>query len=139
MKYCRNKGLPSLPCLHSDISSGQTRTAVEVQLSPVGQSGQPAESSTEPLYSEITVTNQRGRRVSDQPAGSSSEPLYSQITKANRSGRGDAQEDAGDDVVYSDLVLNDEKNKRKKKKTTTKSNDEEVVYSTVRSGFREEQ
>ncbi|KAG7491316.1 hypothetical protein MATL_G00002250 [Megalops atlanticus] len=90
MKYRRNQGLPSLPCLHSDISSVQTqsRTAVDVQLSPVGQS--------------------------------------------------DAQK--GDDVVYSDLVLDDEKNKRKKKKKkTTKSNDGEVTYSTVRGGCREQE
>ncbi|KAJ8355302.1 hypothetical protein AAFF_G00071770 [Aldrovandia affinis] len=111
MKCRRNRGLPCLPRLRSHGSSVQTQLspAVQMQFSPVGQTA-----------------------VLNQTAGPSSEPLYSQINVTNKRRRRDVPEcEGGDDVVYSDLVLDD---KETKKKRNTERSDGEVVYSTVRTG-----
>ncbi|XP_064179477.1 Fc receptor-like protein 5 isoform X6 [Anguilla rostrata] len=100
-----------------------------------------AEGGNDVVYSTLALEDQKKKKKEKNPekAGGCEDVVYSTVNQKRMKKNTDEAE-GGNDVVYSTLALEDQKKKKKKKKKekNTANGDADVLYSTVRTGQREQ-
>ncbi|XP_035259201.1 hemicentin-1-like [Anguilla anguilla] len=100
-----------------------------------------AEGANDVVYSTLALEDQKKKKKekNTEKAGGCEDVVYSTVNQKRMKKNTDEAEGAND-VVYSTLALEDQKKEKKKKKKekNTANGDADVLYSTVRTGQREQ-